>query len=80
MNLLLLILIIISTFLIGFLVGRTSTSKSDGMFIINEVDEDLTKWILDVNFDPKDICNRKMIKLKIKRMVEESEKTKEGDV
>lgn len=62
----LLTLLMIVVFLIGMFVGR-KTIKTDGMFIISDMDEDVTRWILDVKTDPETIPNRKEIHLKVRK-------------
>lgn len=63
------ILTAIVFFLIGVFVGR-KTVKSDGMFLVDDSDDETTRWILDVTVDPNSIPNRKEIHLKVKKMTE----------
>lgn len=64
------ILIIFSSFFVGFLIGRITVKKYDGMFIINDSNMETTKWILDVKTDPIEISNKKEVKLKVHKMTE----------
>lgn len=70
--LILLILILIVAFCVGVLIGR-SNRKFDGMFIVNDSDEEITRWILDVNIDPMDIPKKKEVRLKVRKMTEEGD-------
>lgn len=60
------IIFCILLFLIGFIVGRFE--KSDGLFIVDDSEFGITRWTLDVNFDPSTITNRKWVRLKVKKM------------
>lgn len=57
----------------GFSVGNICNllKRPDGMFIVNDSNIEVTRWILDVNIDPTTIPNRKMIYLKVRKMNEE---------
>lgn len=68
MDILLYILIgILVAFCVGVLIGR-STVKIDGAFIVDDSDENTTRWILDVKIDPKTIPNKKQVRLKVLKM------------
>lgn len=63
------IIVAIAAFLLGIFIG-SRLSHVDGMFIVNDTDEETTRWILDVKIDPKTIPNKKEIRLKVKKMTE----------
>lgn len=69
MDVLLLVLIAIGALLVGVVIGR-KTVKSDGMFIVDDSDDETTKWILDVAIDPASIPSRKEIHLRVRKMTE----------
>lgn len=69
MIILLCVLIGIGMFCIGLFVGR-KTTKIDGMFLINDSDDENTRWILDVKIDPETIPNKKEIRLKVRKIDE----------
>ena len=56
----------------SFIVGRSSV-KTDGMFIVDDTNDETTKWILDVSVDPATIPNRKIIRLKVKKISDEGD-------
>ncbi len=62
-----LIFIGLVAFCIGLFIGKASPGM-DGMFIVNEDDTEVTRWILDVNIDPNTIPNKKEIRLKVRKM------------
>lgn len=73
MDVLLLILAGVSGLLFGMFVGLSISNisrKFDGLFIVDDSDEETTKWILDVSIDPKSIPDRKEIHLKVRKMNE----------
>lgn len=55
-------------FIFGFVIGRASKryTKSNGLFIINDSSDKVTKWILDVKCDPNDISKMKQIVFDVK--------------
>lgn len=64
-------LLIMLAFLLGFLIGTRSKSKKiDGVFIVDDLNKNTTKWILDVWTDPEKIPSKKEIRLKIKKVTE----------
>ena len=69
MDILLYILVVLGALCVGVFIGRT-TLKVDGMFIVDDSNDETTRWILDVNFDPKDIPNKKEVRLKVRKMTE----------
>lgn len=69
MGILLHILVALVTFCVGVFVGRT-TIKVDGMFVIDDSDDETTRWILDIKVDPKTIPNKKEVRLKVRKMTE----------
>lgn len=56
------ILFIISGFVIGYLISRC-----DGLFIIDDSDENVTKWIIR-GVDPEKITKKKTLVLKVKKI------------
>lgn len=70
MTIFLLVLIGGLLFGVGFVLGQIGR-KTDGMFIVDDNDDETTRWILDVKIDPKTIPNRKEIRLKVRKMSEE---------
>lgn len=58
-------------FIIGYMLGRISRVRPDGLFILDDSDPDTTRWILDVKTDPDEIKNKKEIHLKVCKMDEE---------
>lgn len=69
MGILLYILVSIGALCVGVFIGR-KTVKVDGMFIVDDSDEKTTRWILDVTVDPKNIQNKKDVRLKVRKMTE----------
>lgn len=69
MFILLYILVAIVALCVGVFIGRM-TAETDGMFIIDDTDVEKTRWILDVKTDPKDIPNKKEVRLKVRKMTE----------
>lgn len=69
MDILLCILVAISTLCVGVFIGR-KTVKVDGMFIVDDSDDKTTRWVLDVKVDPKTIPNKKEVRLKVRKMTE----------
>lgn len=61
------ILIAIGSLLLGWSLGM-SYRKMDGLFILDESDPNMQRWILDVHVDPETIANKKEIRLKIAKM------------
>lgn len=70
MDILLYILVALGSLCVGVFIGRT-TIKVDGMFIVDDSDDETTRWILDVKIDPKTIPNKKEVRLKVRKMTEE---------
>lgn len=62
-------LIAVSFLGIGILIGRVC-SRFDGLFLVDDSDEETTRWTLDVRIDPKTIPNKKEIRLQVKKMTE----------
>lgn len=52
-------------FIFGLFIASISKGKLDGLFILDESDPSITRWILDVKMDPDKIKNKKDIRLKI---------------
>lgn len=71
MNLLLIILTTIGALLVGIYIGRRSM-RCDGLFLVDDSDDQKTKWILDVKIDPETIPTKKSIHLKVMKMDEGS--------
>lgn len=69
MDILLYILVALGALCVGVFIGRT-TIKVDGMFIVDDSDDETTRWILDVKVDPKTIPNKKEVRLKVRKMTE----------
>lgn len=69
MDILLYILVAIIALCVGVFIGR-KTAKVDGMFIVDDSDDETTRWILDVKIDPKTIPNKKEVRLKVRKMTE----------
>lgn len=69
MDVLIYVLIAVGAFCIGVYIGRKRT-KNDGLFIVDDSDDKTTRWTLDVKIDPKEIPNKKEIRLKIIKMDE----------
>lgn len=69
MNILLFFFVGITMFCIGVFIGK-HWKKTDGMFIVNDSDVEVTRWTLDVNIDPKTIPNKKEIRLKVVNMID----------
>lgn len=69
MGILLCILVAIGALCVGVFIGR-KTVKVDGMFIVDDSDDKTTRWILDVAVDPKNIPNKKDVRLKVRKMTE----------
>ena len=69
MGILLYILVAIAALCVGVFIGR-KTVKVDGMFIVDDSDDKTTRWILDVTVDPKNIPNKKDVRLKVRKMTE----------
>lgn len=67
MDLLLYILILFIGLLIGIFIGRKSM-RCDGLFLVDDTDDNTVQWILDVKIDPMTIPNHKEIHLKVKKM------------
>lgn len=72
MSILLYILVGVGALCVGVFIGRITTNV-DGMFIVDDTDNETTRWILDVKIDPKTIPNKKEVRLKVQKM-------NEGDV
>lgn len=71
LNLLIFVLSILFSFIIGAYFGRKK--YQDGLFIIDDSDNEDIRWILDMSIDPKTIPTKKTILLKVKQ-------AKAGDV
>lgn len=67
MDLLLYILIGFGACLIGVFIGKKSMG-CDGLFLVDDSDNETTRWILDVKIDPMAIPSKKSIHLKVKMM------------
>lgn len=67
-----LILAVIGGLLIGFSIGRKSV-RFDGLFIVDDSENETTRWILDVKIDPQTIPSKKSIHLKVKMMDQNNE-------
>lgn len=72
MDILLYILVAAGGLCIGIFIGRV-TVKVNGRFIVDESDENITRWTIDVDFDPKELPDKKEVRLKVCKM-------EEGDV
>lgn len=73
MDVLLFILSGVGGLLFGVFIGISISNigrKFDGLFIVDDSDEETTKWILDVSIDPKSIPDQKEIHLKVRKMTE----------
>lgn len=70
MMLFLSVLVAIGLFVSGFILGRL-TIKKDGLFIVDDSDDETIRWIIDVQYDPKIIPDKKEIRLKVVKMNEE---------
>lgn len=68
MNIVLCILIGVVGVFTGFFIGRKGTM--DGMFIVDDTNDETTRWILDVKIDPNTIPNKKEIRLKVQKLTE----------
>lgn len=62
-------------FFINFIITSFSHSKQkyDGLFILDDSDPNITRWILDVKMDPDEIKNKKEIHLKVCKMEEQED-------
>lgn len=60
------LLLSFGSLLIGIGIGRICR-KSDGLFIIDDSDDQKTQWILDVTIDPDKISSKKEIRLRVKK-------------
>ena len=67
MGILLFILTAIGAMLVGVVIGRKSM-RCDGLFLVDDSDNETTRWILNVKIDPKTIPSKKSIHLKVKMM------------
>ncbi len=57
----------IAIFFIGFFAGRGFT-KVEGLFIIDDSDEETQRWTLDAKIPPEEISKRKKITFKVKKV------------
>lgn len=71
MPILVVIILVVAVSIIFFIIGRNSIN-TDGFFLINEED-DKSRWILDVHVDPMTIPNRKVVRLKVKKITEDGD-------
>lgn len=53
--------------LIGVAVGRALT-KIDGLFIVDDEDPNVTRWVLDMHIDSDKIPKKKTVHLKVCQM------------
>lgn len=67
MNILWYILIAIFFLLLGLFIGR-KTIRYDGLFLVDESNNEKTRWILDVKIDPNSIPSKNKIYLKVKKI------------
>lgn len=56
---------------VGWFIHLTHNHKRDGLFILDDSDPNVTRWILDMKMDPEEIKNKKEIHLKVCKMEEE---------
>lgn len=56
---------ILLCFLLGFLLGRLNGSRSDGVIVVDDSDEETTHWTLQYNKDPNDLPKKKSIRLRV---------------
>ena len=66
MDILLYMLVPLCALCIGFFIGR-KTVKVDGMFIVDDTNDETTRWILDVKVDPETIPNKKEVRFKVQK-------------
>lgn len=59
--------IAVGSLLFGWSLGLMY-KKCDGLFILDESDPNMQRWILDVHIDPETIADKKEIRLKIAKM------------
>lgn len=67
MNLLLFIVSGILGLFIGIYFGK-KMKKYDGLFIVDDSNDQKIQWILDVTIDPESIPTKEEIRLKIKKL------------
>lgn len=65
------VILLVITSVMFFIIGKNSVN-TDGFFIINE-ENDKSRWILDVHVDPMTIPNRKVVRLKVKKITEDGD-------
>lgn len=55
--------------LLGIIIGILIKKKRyDGLFIIDDSDDEITKWVIDIKYNPEILYNKKEIRLKVKKM------------
>lgn len=62
---------IFAIFFAGIFIGRETAirfKKYDGLFIVDDSNDQKTQWILDLKVDPDTIPNQKEIRLKVEKM------------
>lgn len=59
-----LIILNLVIFLFGYFIGRTS-AKIDGYIIVDDSDEERTKWVFDLKKDPSGFLKQKYVRFKV---------------
>lgn len=52
-------------YIVGYVVGRASQNKNAGIFLVDDSDDEKTRWTLDVHMDPDDIPKKKYLRFRV---------------